>query len=71
MFPIGRHTQPAELPALDIHKIFGKLMALRTEFRNGHPLAVEFILFDNGTLDRHSMVVPARNIGGAETGHIL
>ena len=71
MLPIGADAQALELLALAVNEILRKLVAGFAELRNRHFLAVQLVLLDNCRLNGHTVVVPARDIRHAVTGHQL
>ena len=69
MLPVADHTQPFEPCHLPLDVVFRKLLAGVAEFRNGHSLVIQLVLFDDGRLNGHAMVIPAGNIRGVVAQH--
>ena len=69
--PVGAHAQTDELLLLYLHVLLCKLVAGGTELGNGHLLAVQLVLLDDGRLDGHAVVVPAGDVGHAVALHGL
>ena len=71
MVPVGQHAQALELAHLDIHIVLGKFMAGVPEFGDGHLLAVQLLLLDDGAFDGHTVVVPAGGVAHVPARHGL
>ena len=69
MLPVAHDAHAAEALHLHIDVVLGKLLAGGTELRDAHLLAVELVLFDNGGLDGHTVVIPAGNVRGQVAAH--
>ena len=55
-------TETDELASLAVNIVLRKLVACIAEFGDRHFFAVELVLLDYSTFDRHTVVVPAGNI---------
>ena len=69
MVPVAEHAEALEALALDADVLFGVAVAGGAELAHAHGLAVEPLLLDDGRLDGHAVVVPARGIGDLIAGH--
>ena len=69
MVPVAHDTQTLEACHLPLNKIFGKFFTGIPELGDGHGLMVELVFLDDGRFDGHTVVVPARSIGGVVAPH--
>ncbi len=69
VLPVADDPHALEALPLHVHIVLGELVAGGAELGDGHGLAVELVLLDNGALNGHPVVVPAGNIGGEIPPH--
>ena len=69
VIPVGQHAQALELGHLNVHVVLGELVAGVPEFGDGHLLAVQLLLLDDGGFDGHAVVVPAGGIAHVPARH--
>ena len=69
VFPVSDNTQTLKAVHLNIDVLLGIVVACGTEFGNAHLLVVELLLFDDGRLDGHAVVIPAGDEGGVVAAH--
>ena len=69
VLPVAHNAQALEALHLDADVLLSILMAGSTEIGHAHGLAVELLLLDDGALDRHTVVIPAGDIGGVAAPH--
>ena len=69
MLPIAKDAEALEALHLHIDIMLGKIVAGGAEGRDGHLLAVQLVLLDDGGLDRHAVVVPAGDVGRIIAAH--
>ena len=69
MIPIAEYAKSLEGGHLNADKFLRKEVAGTAKLGNAHLFAVKLILLDNGTFDRHTVVVPTRNIRRVIAGH--
>ena len=71
MFPVSDNTKPFKTVSLDIYILFGICFAGRAEFRHAHCLVIELLFLNDCRLNRHSVVVPSRNIRCPVSTHCI
>ena len=69
LLPVRHDAQALEALALPVHILQGEVPAGGAEVGDGHGLAVELVLLDDGGLDGHTVVVPAGDVGGVKAPH--
>ena len=62
MLPVAADAETDELASLAVDIVLRKLVACIAEFGDRHLFAVDLVLLDYSTFDRHTVVVPAGNI---------
>jgi hypothetical protein len=71
VFPVGQHAETGKLLPLNINIVRGKLRAGVAEGGDAHLVAVELLFLDDGALDRHTVIVPARYHRGIAPVHVF
>ena len=71
VLPIADDAQTLEAVHLDADVLFGVGFTGRAEVCHAHLLVVELLLLDDGTLDGHTVVIPAGDIGGVVAAHCV
>ena len=71
VLPVGDDAKTLEAFHLDADVLFGVGFTGGAEVRNAHCLVVELLLLDDGRLDRHTVVIPAGDVGGVVTAHCV
>ena len=69
MLPVGDNAEALEAVHLDINIVLRKIVARGAELRDGHGLMVQLVLLDDGRFDRHTVVVPAGDVGSIVPAH--
>ncbi|EJX03705.1 hypothetical protein EVA_08188 [gut metagenome] len=69
IFPVAQNTETLKAFSLLVNILLSILLAGISEVGNGHGLMVKLLLFYDGALYGHSVVIPARNIWGIVTTH--
>ncbi len=71
LVPLAQAAEALEGVALDVDVVQRELVAGGAELGGGHFLVVELLLFYDGALDGHAVVVPAGVVDGLPAGHGL
>ena len=71
LVPLAQAAQALEGVALDVDVVQGEVVARGAELGRGHFLVVELLLFDDGRLDGHAVVIPAGIVNGLIAAHGL
>ena len=69
--PVAYDAEALELVALDADEVLSEIMARVAELGDRHALSVELLLFDDGGLYRHAVVVPAGGVRRPVARHVL
>ena len=69
VLPVTDDAHALKALPLHVHIVLGELVAGGAELGDGHGLAVELVLLDDGALNGHAVVVPAGDVGGEIPPH--
>ena len=71
VLPVAYYAEALELGHLSLYPIFSEFLTCVSELGNAHLCSVELVLFDDGALYGHTVVVPAGYIHSVKTVHHL